>query len=248
MAVAPTAGASVFIWAWDKDSSLIRNRFHWTVLLTGVFSLVGCASSSYRTYPVRSNAPPSVLVGEVIGFRDSGYTRHSEFLAVEILVSDWVLGGKSDTVLAVPRARAFLNYFGRLGISTQSSAESQQWFQVGDKLVAVAFPRKQDPLYINLPFVRFFTESPGDSLQPVYWTRKASFDRVLALEPRPSLTSEEIYGLVDRSWEQDEMNLGELVQDIHHFYTERLRWRLTRSIWKRKPWRGNWDPDRGIVP
>ena len=188
-----------------------------------------------------------MFVGEVIGFRDSGYTRHGECLAVEILVSDWVLGDGSDTVLVAPGARAFLNYFGRFSISTHS-ARDQDWFQVGDKLVAIGFPRRQDPLYINVPFVRFFTESPGDSVQPVYRTSRASFEKVLALEPRPSLTSEEIYGLIDRSWKEDEMNLGELVRDIHHFYTERLRWRLMRAIWKRKPWRGNWDPDRGIVP
>ena len=179
----------------------------------------------------------------MVGFKDSGYTRHGEFLAIEILVSDWVLGDESDTVLVAPETRASLNYFGGLGISTPSSAESQNWFQVGDRLVAVIFPRQQDSLYVNVPFVRFFTGSAQDSQQPVYRTRKASFERVLAIEPRSSLTVEKIYGLIDRSWERDEMNLGELVEDLHHFYTERLRWRLTRRMpsWY-KPWIGKWNP------
>ena len=190
-----------------------------------------------------------MFVGEVIGFKDSGYTPHGEFVVAEIEVSKWLLGDESDTVLATQGGTIVLNYFGRFTIS-QTAGSTQRWVQVGDKLAAVAFPIKQDALYNNLAFIRFFTESPEDSLQPVFWTRKASFPGLRFLDPDTSPTLEEIYGLVDRTWEQDEMNLGELVEYIHHFYTERLRWRLTHRmpIWY-KGRRVRWDdPDRGIVP
>ena len=189
-----------------------------------------------------------MFVGEVVGFKESGYTPHGEFVVAEIEVSDWVLGDESDTVFAALETRMFLDYYkGRL-LRTKVINADGTWFKVGDRVVAIAFPGRRFSPHDYLSYVRFFRGSPRDSSQFIYRIKGADFSKVHIPESGSPPELDEIYDQIDRSWEVDEMNLGELVKDLHHFYTERLRWRLTRSIWKRKPWRGNWDPDRGIVP
>lgn len=221
---------------------LLAGRWGIAAILLGAL-LSGCAAnprSPAPEYPDRNSTvkPAVAVVGTVTSIDES----RGRLLGVQLLVDHVVTGSVAPLLEFGSRLRfTRVNDLCPGGGLSVTEGPVNVIFHLGDTVLAILAPPDrtdtaaagsgEQDLY-SLLYVRWVREPMDDKGQAVY--RQTGFGpSTLECEEGEVVSTRQLYDSVERTWDPETMNLGDLETDIRDFYTHRRRWRLAGKAWLR---------------